>query len=175
MRNIRWLSILLAAALLLPACGGREAPQEEGGFRLWFAADEGQADYGHGPALDSQAYVGEDDPGPEELLSALLAGPTQEGLRSPFPRGVTLRQLSWDEERPGVLLVGFSEQYGALADVSLTLADYCVVLTLAQAEGVDTVEISTQGYQASYRSHQLLDPREAVLRDELAETVSKNT
>ena len=174
-RNIRWLSILLAAALLLSACGSREIPQEAGGFRLWFAADEGQANYGHGPALDSEAYAGVDDPGPEELLSALLAGPTLEGLRSPFPRGVTLRQLSWDEERPGVLLVGFSEQYGALADISLTLADYCVVLTLAQVEGVDTVEIFTQGYQASYRSHQLLDPQEAVLRDELAETAPENT
>ncbi len=171
MRNIRWLPLLLAAALLLSACGGREAPQEEGGFRLWFAADDKQAGYGHGPALDSEAYLGDGEPGPEELLSALLAGPTQEGLRSPFPRGVALRQWSWDEERPGVLLVGLSEQYGALADVSLTLADYCIVLTLAQVEGVETVEISTQGYQASYRSHQLLDPQEAVLQDELAETV----
>ena len=126
---------------------------------------------GRVPALDSEAYPGEDEPGPEELLSALLAGPTREGLRSPFPRGVTLRQWSWDEERPGVLLVGLSEQYGALADVSLTLADYCIVLTLAQVEGVEGVEISTQGYQASYRSHQLLDPQEALLRDELAETV----
>ena len=171
MRKIRWLPILLALLLPLSACAGQEPPQEEGGFRLWFAADEGQADYGHGPALDSEAYSGEDNPGPEELLSALLAGPTRDGLRSPFPRGVTLRQWSWDKERPGVLLVGFSEQYGALADVSLTLADYCVVLTLSQVDGVEGVEISTQGYQASYRSHQLLDPREAVLRDELAEIV----
>ena len=161
----------VAAALLLSACGGKEPPREESGFRLWFAADDKQAGYGHGPALDSEAYLGEGDPGPEELRSALLAGPTQEGLRSPFPRGVALRQWSWDEERPGVLLVGLSEQYGALADVSLTLADYCIVLTLAQVEGVETVEISTQGYQASYRSHQLLDPQEAVLWDELAETV----
>lgn len=171
MRNVKWLLALLAAALLLSACGGPEAPPEEGGYRLWFAADDKQSDYGHGPALDSEAYPGEDEPGPEELLSALLAGPTREGLRSPFPRGVTLRQWSWDEERPGVLLVGLSEQYGALADVSLTLADYCIVLTLAQVEGVEGVEISTQGYQASYRSHQLLDPQEALLRDELAETV----
>lgn len=171
MRKIRWLSLLLALLLSLSACGGREPPQEEGGYRLWFAADDKQSDYGHGPALDSEAYPGEDEPGPEELLSALLAGPTREGLRSPFPRGLTLRQWSWDEERPGVLLVGLSEQYGALADISLTLADYCIVLTLAQVEGVETVEISTQGYQASYRSHQLLDPREALLRDELAELV----
>lgn len=171
MRNIKWFSILLVAALLLAACGSKEPPQEEGGFQLWFAVDEGQTDYGHGPALDSEAYAGEGDPGPEELLSALLSGPTCDGLRSPFPRGVTLRQWSWDEERPGVLLVGLSEQYGALADVSLTLADYCIVLTLAQVEGVETVEISTQGYQASYRSHQLLAPQEAVLQDELAETV----
>ena len=170
MGNIRWLPILLALLLSLSACGGREEPREESGYRLWFAADDRQAGYGHGPALDSEAYPGEDEPGPEELLSALLAGPAREGLRSPFPRGVTLRQWSWDEERPGVLLVGLSEQYGALADVSLTLADYCIVLTLSQVEGVEAVEISTQGYQASYRSHQLLDPREAVLRDELAET-----
>ena len=172
MGKIRRLPLLLALLLLLSACGGREPPQEEGGFRLWFAVDEGQSGYGHGPALDSEAYTGEGGPGPEELLSALLAGPTCDGLRSPFPRGVTLRQWSWDKERPGVLLVGFSEQYGALADVSLTLADYCVVLTLSQAEGVETVEISTQGYQASYRSHQLLDPQEALLRDELAEIAS---
>ena len=46
---------------------------------------------------------------------------------------------------------------------------------LIRFEGVDTVEISTQGYQASYRSHQLLDPQEAVLRDELAETAPENT
>lgn len=174
MRNIKWLPLLLTAALLLSACGSREPQQEEGDFQLWFAADEKQADYGHGPALDSEAYAGEGEPGPEELLSALLAGPTREGLRSPFPRGVSLRQWSWDEERPGVLLVGLSEQYGALADVSLTLADYCIVLTLSQVDGVETVEISTQGHHASYRSHQLLAPQEAVLWDGLADQVPQD-
>ncbi len=170
MGKVKWLSVLLALLLPLSSCGVRETPQEETGLRLWFASDEKQVDYGHGPALDSEIYAGEDDPDPGELLSALLAGPTQEGLRSPFPRGVTLRQWSWDEERPGVLLVSLSEQYGALADVSLTLADYCIVLTLSQAEGVEAVEISTQGYHASYRGHQQLSAEEAVLWDEWADT-----
>ena len=109
---------------------------------------------------------------PEALLSALLSGPTQEGLTSPFPRGVTLRQWSWSEDQPGVLQVNLSEQYGALTDVSLTLADYAIVLTLSQAEGVEGVEISTEGHSASYRSHQLLTAQEAVLWDGLADGVS---
>ena len=154
--------VLLLLVLLLSACGGREGPEPEGPV-LWFCT--GGED--HGPALSAQLYEGEIQP--EALLSALLAGPTQEGLSSPFPRGVALRRCAWDEERPGVLLVDLSEQYGALADVSLSLADYSIVLTLSQAEGVENVEITAGGRRVSYRSHQTLSAQEAVLWDELAE------
>ena len=163
MRDRRWLPGLLALLLLLAACARAEPEQPEGAV-LWFRTESGTD---HGPALSSQAYEGELTP--EALLSALLAGPTQEGLRSPFPRGVTVRQWSWDEERPGVLLVNLSEQYSALADVSLSLADYAIVLTLSQVEGVEGVEITAEGRHASYRSHQLLSAGEAVLWDELAD------
>ena len=169
MRKRRWFPVFLVLALLLPACGGKENTQKPKGLRLWFAVDESFAGYGHGPALDSEPYLGESPPEPEELMTALLAGPVQEGLRSPFPRGVSLLRCQWDEERPGVLLVDLSEQYGALADISLTLADYCVVLTLSQLEGVEQVEITAQSHWVSYRSHQQLSGEEAVLRDELAE------
>lgn len=160
----RRICLVLLLTLLLPACGRPVQGQPEEGLMLWFWASSND---NHGPALTPEPYVGE--PEPEALLTALLAGPVQEELRSPFPRGVSLIQCQWDEEQPGVLLVRLSEQYGALADISLTLADYCIVLTLTQAEGVEAVEISTQGYHASYRGHQLLSPEEAVLWDELAE------
>ena len=163
----RSLSFVLALALLLSACGSGETA-ELGGPVLWFCAG-GEED--HGPALAPQPYEGEVQP--EALLNALLAGPGQEGLYTPFPRGVTLRHWSWDEERPGVLLVDLSEQYGALADVSLSLADYSIVLTLSQVEGVEEVEITAGGRKVSYRSHQLLAPGEAVLWDELADTPSQ--
>ena len=167
MRN-RIGMILLAALLLLPACGGGETEQVEGPF-LWFCTE---SERDHGPALSAQPYEGEMTP--EALLSALLAGPAQAGLVSPFPRGVTVQSCVLDEERPGVLLVDLSEQYGALADVSLSLADYSIVLTLSQVEGVDEVEITAGGRRVSYRSHQLLSAREAVLWDELADG-SQNT
>ena len=162
MRKRIWI-ILLSAVLLLAACGGGEE-EPKGGPVLWFCTG-GERE--HGPALSSQPYEGELQP--EALLAALLAGPTQEGLVSPFPRGVTVRQCGWDEERPGVLLIDLSEQYGALADISLSLADYSIVLTLSQAEGVEEMEITAGGRKVSYRSHQVLSLEEAVLWDELAE------
>ena len=164
MIRARWLPAVLAL-ILLTACAAGEAGTE--GPVLWFCAGQEED---HGPALAVQPYEGEVKP--EMLLNALLAGPTQEGLYSPFPWGVTLRQCKWDEERPGILLVDLSEQYGALADVSLSLADYAVVLTLSQVEGVEGVEITTGGRRVSYRSHQTLNVQEAVLWDELADTIS---
>ena len=108
-------------------------------------------------------------PAETEVLAALLAGPVQEDLYSPFPRGVALQSCTWDEERPGVLLVDLSEQYGALADISLSLADYAIALTLSQADGVEGVEITARGHSVSYRSNQLLSAQEAVLWDNLAQ------
>ena len=168
MRKTRCLAALLVLALALAACGNRDEKEPLDGVQLWFPVDDTLSGYGHGPALASQPYGGAEHPQPEDLLSALIAEPAREGLRSPFPRGVTVLQCLMDPERPGVLLVNLSEQYGALTDVSLTLADYCIVLTLSQAEGIETVEITAAGRHVSYRSHQQLAAQEAVLWDELA-------
>ena len=61
-----------------------------------------------------------------------------------------------------------SEAYSGLSDISLTLADYSIVLTLAQLEEVVSVEIQAPAYFANYRSHQILLPEEAVLTDSFA-------
>lgn len=176
MRSRRVLAGLLTLLLLLCACGQRSGEKQRGDYVLYFLSGglkEGAS--GHGPALDWEAYHGKETPQPEELLKALLAGPTLEELASPFPKGVTLRQCVWDEERPGILLVSLSEQYGALTDISLTLADYCIVLTLSQLDGVEGVEIRAGGYSSDYRSHQLLKAEEALLTDSLIEQTPEDS
>ena len=104
----------------------------------------------------------------EELVNALLAGPTQDGLVSPFPQGLSLQ--SWELE-DGLLTLNFSEQYGGLADISLTLADYCLVLTLSQVEGVDTVQIQSAGHTYHSRSHQTMKADEVLTDQSLPEEV----
>lgn len=96
----------------------------------------------------------------EGLLTLLLAEPEGEGLARAIPKGVTLRKWS---EHNGLLTVDFSGGYGTLSGIDLTLADYSVVLTLTQLEGVDTVMITVDGEMLSYRDHQRLTGADAWL------------
>ena len=159
------LSLVLALSLLLAGCGtGRESS----GALLYFCTDPNDHSQLHGPAIQSQPYLGPSGPGVEELVSALLAGPTQDGLVSPFPQGLSLQ--SWALE-DGLLTLNFSEQYGGLAEISLTLADYCLVLTLSQVEGVDTVQIQSAGHTYHSRSHQTMKADEVLTDQNLPEEV----
>ena len=159
-------ALCLTAALALSGCGPSGG---DSGVLLYFCTD---AQTHHGPAIQSQPYTGPSGPGVEELVNALLAGPTQDGLTSPFPQGLSLQ--SWDLE-DGLLTSNFSEQYGGLADISLTLADYCLVLTLSQVEGVDTVQIQSAGHTYHSRSHQTLKAEEALLDQTLPEEALQQT
>ena len=151
----RACALLLVLLLALTAC---KTSFKNGGYQLYFRVDPESAT--HGAAIASQAYPGKGEPGVEELFSALMNGPTQKGLTSPFPQGVTL--VSW-ELSDGLLTLNLSEQYGGLADVSLTLADYCLVLTMSQLAGVESVQIQSDGHTYHSRSHQSMTAQESIL------------
>ena len=138
----------------LAACTAAPSSQEEEYLQLYFISTQD-----HGPALIGQRFHADTPPTPKQLIQALLAGPDQEELRSPFPAGLTLRSCTQEGSH---LIIDFSEQYGGLTDIALTLADYCVVLTVCQLEGIDTVEIMVSGHPLPYRSHQILTQQEAL-------------
>ena len=164
------LICLAAAMLFLCSCGAGAEETEKPEYVLYFLSSSMvNGESGHGSALGWEPYSGAQNPRPEDLIDALLAGPTQEELTTPFPKGVSLCSCTWDEERPGVLFVSLSEQYGALTDISLTLADYCIVLTLSQLDEVEGVEIRSGGYGSDYRSHPLLKGDKALLADPFSE------
>ena len=148
-RRMGWAALLLAA-LALAGCVRMAQEGEE--FQVYFLTKE------EGLSLE-QALVPEGRRLPEGtepvegLLSCLLEGPENEDLSSAFPPGVTVR--SWTLE-DGLLTVDFSGRYASLSGVSLTLADYSVVLTLTQLEGVDAVAITADGDPISYRDHPVM-------------------
>lgn len=162
-------ALILTALIFLTAFGCSRQPQPpKTDYVLYFPPT---ASVSHGSALVAQPWEreSEEPPAVEEVLNALLEGPQQEGLTSPFPRGVRLIRTEWDTQEPGELLVRFSEEYSGLSNVALTLADYSVVLTLSQLEEVEGIEIVSSSYSASYRSRWGMRAEDAELMDPFLE------
>ena len=156
------LLLLALLSLLLPACS-TPSPAPSGGqaetsYELYYAVTGHQS----GPAIRSVPYVlPENGPPPvEQLVAQLLLPPSVSDLASPFPEGTEL--LSWALEE-GVLHLDFSEAYGGLSDIQLTIADYCLTLTLCQLDAIQSVMISVEGVLVPYRHHQILRGSDVIL------------
>lgn len=156
----RKLALFLAAVLaagLLAGCVIRQQTSEPEKFQLWFTVDLSEWT-SQTTALASCDYEGEETV--PAVMASLLAGPAAgSGLKSPIPAGTTLEGWSLNN---GILRVDLSRAYGNLVGVDLTLADYCLTLTLTQLEGVDGVRITVNGAGLSYRDRQVLYPEDVV-------------
>ena len=147
--------------MLLCACGQKDEPSAE--YYLYFLP---AASTSYGSALATQPWEGTGTALNEELMRDLLAGPTQEGLRSPFPKGLTLQSM---EAEGNTIHITLSEHYSGLTDMAQTLADACIVMTLCQLTGITEVEISTDGFWASRPASRTLRPEQMELTSLLRE------
>lgn len=155
-RVLLWAAAAGLLLAVLVACRGGE---KSGEYLLYFPVSR---DISYGAALTTQSWEGEEEPTPEELMEALLDGPTQEGMRSPFPGAVSILSLEVDGEEK-LMRITLSEQYGGLTDMAQTLADACIVMTACQLPGVERVEISSDGFWASRPAGRTLSPAELEL------------
>ena len=150
------LSLLLAAVLLfgLCACSFVQSAEEDS-LSLWFVS---QRENGN-PELKSYHYEGAADV--PSMMEALLTGPAvTTGLRSAIPEGTRL--LSWSV-KGDLAKLDLSEPYDTLEGVALTLADYCITLTLTQLENVKNVHITVNGRDVSRRGKQIFSASDVVL------------
>lgn len=150
---VKLLCVGLGLAL---ACGcASPAPAADEGLKLWFPTQGRQLT----AALDTCPYEGEATV--PAMLNALLAGPPVEetGLADAIPKGT--RVLSWSLEQR-VAHVELSAAYAELVGVELTMADYCITLTLAQLPGVDGVRVTASGAGQSYRERHVLYPGDVL-------------
>lgn len=159
----RAFGLMLAALLLLAAGCGEAKKPPQWGYALYFCEGEPGV---RGAALKKEYSLITENARvtPGRLLRALLKGPESDSLYSPFPENLTILGWSWGEKDPGTVRVIFSWEYSLLTGIDRTLADYAVVLTLGQLEGVERVEIGVAGYM--FRSYAVGENSGVMLADE---------
>ena len=160
------LSCLAALALALCLLAGCAAGTVSGrdGLRLYYAVpldthpggdaiDHVTVDWNSLPEGDKTARVA-------AVLSLLMGECHEKGFQSPIPAGTTLRSA---EVKGSTAWVDFAGSYGQLSGMDLTIADYCVALSLTQLEGVYAVRITVNGQELAYRDSNLFLASDVLL------------
>lgn len=158
----RLLPALLSLALLLAGCGRHPAEDAPDITLYYIAAD--LADTAGGDAIRAvpASIEGLEELETREAAALLLSrlAESGDGWVSPLPAGVTVEDIALQGRR---VYVDFSRGYGSLTGIRLSLADYCVALSLCQLEEVSSVYITAAGQPLSLRGSQVLMEQDVVL------------
>lgn len=164
-RRLSLIAVLILLLLLLCACAAQHAQEvDESGYEVYFLSDPDSS--GGGDAIRAQktriALDGtmETEDCVRALMEALLAGPDEVSLSSPIPEGTVLKSLKVSGRRAQIDL---SAQYARLTGIDLSLADYCITLTLTQLPNVNAVSITAEGRELPYRKTQVLLSADTLL------------
>lgn len=82
------------------------------------------------------------------LMKRFLAGPREKRLKSPVPGKTVLQSVQLNKRHATVDL---SAPYETLSGVSLSMADYCITMTLTQISKIQTVSVTVDGQELAYR------------------------
>lgn len=158
MKKVRLTAAGLSAALLLGGCGPlSQQPDNTTDYQVYYRSSEDA----NGAAVDTEICTIPDDANTVSvLLDRLLQQPYESGQSSPFPDGTEVR--SWSLEN-GVLSLDFSEQYGGLSGIDLTLANYCLALTLCQVDSVEAVQVTVEGETLPFQTTSQLRTEDVIL------------
>ncbi len=144
------LLLFAAAAFLLTACAAPTAGNEESSLRLFYPTDLDSSR--GGDAIASVELSWKDLPAEglqaqaEAVVRRIMDG--SELYPSPIPAGTQLRECRLVG---GIVSLDFSADYGQLSGMDLTVADYCLTLSLTELPDIYGVRITVMGKELDYR------------------------
>lgn len=128
---------LIIALIYVPGCSNDA--EKKNTIEIYFASN---ADVLSGSAIDSETQTFAELTVPA-VMERLLQSPKDTVRLTAFaPEGTEL--LNWSVT-DGVANLDLSESFGQLTGINLTKAEYCIVLTLTQLNGIDSVFITVDG------------------------------
>ena len=168
----RWGAVLAALTLLASAAGCTAEHQETEGAYLLYVPAEGRSAAGADAItpLRTDLDVTEDADLAEKataVVEQILA------CGGDLWRGIELRGITIKGRRA---YVDFSASYSRLTGIQLSLADYCVTLSLTQLEGLSSVTITAGGQELAFRDSQVMMEKDVLFStmDDVIQTVAVN-
>ena len=164
--------LCLAAAVLLAAVGCAPKSEEEVGAYLLYVPAEGPS--AAGADAITQLWTDLDVAEDADLAEKAQAAVEQIiACGGDLWHGIQLRSITIKNRRA---YVDFSASYARLTGIQLSIADYCVTLSLTQLEGLSSVTITAAGQELAFRDSQVMMEKDVLLStmDDVIQTVEVN-
>lgn len=161
----RYLIVFLAALLVTAAACTPDAGNDEQGIvmPIYFIAPADAVRGGDVVQCSMEALDVDENMSADELATAvverLLSGSRDGTLFSPFPKDTALISLTIRNARAHVDLSGILRMDG----IDLTLADYCLTLSLTAIEGIDSVSVTGSGRLLAQQPRRIFYPHDVLL------------
>ncbi|MBE6990605.1 MAG: hypothetical protein E7426_07680 [Ruminococcaceae bacterium] len=162
----RWMTLCLTLLTLASVIGCGAAPSVPEGDTLavYYAADPETVQGGDILASVQVDWSQQAEKTTQEQAQAameqLLGNCRTAGFSSPVPAGTQLLSCNVNGN---TAVVDLSGAYGQLSGMELTIADYCVTLTLTQIGGISMVRILVNGRELAYRNSNTFFASDALL------------
>ena len=165
-RRLPAMLLLLAMLLSLPACAGKAESLGREKVHLFYPARledtrGGDAIRGVKVKIPGWADMSTQERAQQVLVRLLSGGGS--AAEALAPDGTRLNDCV---VLGGTAQVDFSEPYGELSGMALTIADYCVTLSLTQIPGIYSVRITVEGEELAHRDAQVFRPSDMLLTSE---------
>ena len=164
----KYLLLAITALLLLVCACVQTAEGEETGTThpVYFLAPTHTAHGGDAMQASAEVFDLPDTATTEEIARAVVArllhGSQNGTLLRPFPADTKLLSLSVRNGRAYVDLSGIS----LLEGIALTLADYCLTLSLTAIDGIESVSITANGRFLLQQPRKIFFPYDVLLSSE---------
>lgn len=156
--------LLLCVVLIFSLCACRQKNKDyQEPVNFYYCTDE--VSYNTSDAvIDMQIYEGIDfHADPEKMLSSYLQGPQSNDYLSLIPAGTSLISCNVIGD---VCYLKFSDDFAKLSGMKLSIACGCIVLTLNDYTGVETVSFSTQTQQLDNKDELVISASDIILLDD---------
>ena len=156
--------LLLCIVLIFSLCACRQKHTDfQEPVNFYYCADE--VSYNTSDAvIGMQVHEGVDfHTDPEKMLKSYLRGPKSNDYTSLIPNGTAL--ISYDVIGD-VCYLKFSDEFAQLSGIRLSTACSCIVLTLNDYSGVETVSFSTQTQQLDNKDELVISASDIILLDD---------
>lgn len=154
----RIIPILLCIALMLYGCTQKESFKNPCSF-YYLSGDTDEEDAANVFVVKTVEAEGLSN---QELIGLYLAGTDDQKMRSPFPNGTYLVELTLAEDCVSVVL---TDSFASLTGIDLTLACVCLGRTCMDMMQVQRIEIRCKTHKLNGSDSVILDRSSFCLQD----------